>query len=99
MNLFEYAEGERRRDEGIERVLSNNESYRVRFFEAADAILIKDGCVTSDGVVQVCGMPDGHPSAIGGAMRAYAMRRGLKKVGYVNSTRPSCHAAVVAVWG
>lgn len=90
--------GEQLRDAGIEQVLGNNQNWRDAFDAAAAAILARTGEVTSDAVVQVVGMPIGHPSAVGGAMRRFAVANKLSVVRYVKSTRPSCHAAIVAVW-
>jgi acid phosphatase family membrane protein YuiD len=96
-DLFTY--GERLRDAGIEKVLTNNPSYRERFASAAAHSLETYGEVTSDTVVQAIGMPEGHPSAIGGAMRSFALANGLTVKRYVKSTHPSRHAAIIAVWG
>lgn len=89
---------EQLRDEGIAQVLANNEVWRQSFFNTADTVLNRDGSVNSEIVVEICGYPPGHPSAIGGAMRAFAKARGLWKTSYVNSSRPSSHAAVIAIW-
>jgi hypothetical protein len=91
--------GDQLRDTGTAQVLRHNEPYRDRFFAAASMILEASGSVTSDQVVLAIGMPDeGHPSAVGAAMRAFAMANKLRVAGYQKSTRPSCRSAVIARW-
>jgi len=90
--------GDLLRDQGIAQVLSHNESYADRFYSAAGILLERHGEITSTAVVELVGMPDGSPNAIGAAMRSFAKRRGLHIDRYVKSSRPSCHSAVVAVW-
>jgi len=87
------------RDEGTAKVLSNNADYAERFAKYANYLLLATGQVTSDEVVANVGMPEGHPSAVGAAMRSFAKRHKLAVSRYVKSTRPSCHSAVIAVWG
>lgn len=91
-------EGEWLRDAGIRQTAANNEEYVARFNAAADWLLAAKGEVTSDDIVRLAGMPDGHANAVGSAMRGFAKSRGLRVSHYTKSTRPSCHAAVVAVW-
>ena len=91
--------GERLRDAGMAHVLIDKDEYRQRFFAAALERLSEFGTVTSDDVIGLIGMPPGHPSAVGAVMRTFAVEHGLKVLCYRKSTRPSCHAAVIAVWG
>ena len=86
------------RDAGCALTLEHNAAWRDRFNVAAADLLSTDGCVTSDAVVRIVGMPNGSPSAVGAAMRSFAVRCGLVKSEYRNSTRPLRHAAVIAVW-
>lgn len=86
------------RDQGIKTVLSKNEEWRQRFFLAAQRILSRTGSVTSEQVVDEIGLPDGNPSATGGAMRAFACANKLHIVGYVKSTRSSRHCGAIAIW-
>jgi hypothetical protein len=86
------------RDQGIKTVLSKNEEWRQRFFIAAQRILSNTGSVTSEQVVADIGLPDGNPSATGGAMRAFALANGLRIVGYVKSMRSSRHCGAIAIW-
>lgn len=90
--------GDLLRDEGIAQVLSHNESYADRFHSAAEILLNRHGEITSVAVVELVGMPDGSPNAIGAAMRTFAKHRGLHIDCYVKSSRPTRHSAVVAVW-
>lgn len=90
--------GDQLRDEGIAKVTANNEDWMSKFFAAAEKVLAKDGEVTSESIVAVCGYPDGHSSAIGAAMRALARKLKLSKTGYINATSPKSHSAVIAVW-
>ncbi len=91
--------GERLKEAGQKTVLERaGEEYARRFEAAALELLARHNCVTSDAVVALIGMPPNHPNAVGAAMRSVASRNGLKVEGYIKSTRPSCHAAVVAKW-
>ena len=91
--------GEARKEAGIARVISRNQSYVAEFHRAADEMLAEEGIVTSLGVIGRIGMPSGSPNAVGAAMRAYATNRELKVLRYIKSERASCHAAIIAVWG
>jgi hypothetical protein len=54
--------------------------------------------VTSTDLVLAIGMPPSS-NAVGAIMHAAAQARLIEATGdYVRSTRPSCHAAIVAVW-
>jgi len=88
------------KEAGTRRALNNAESqWRSRFSVASASFLALYGEVTTDDVIKKIGMPPGHPNAVGAAMRAFARLHKLSVRGYVKSTRPSCHAAVIAVWG
>jgi hypothetical protein len=91
-------QGEQAKATGCAKVAANNESYCDRFHAVAADILACQGQVTSDAVVAVAGMPEGHPSAIGAAMRSFAKSHKLSVAGYTKSTRKSCHAAIIAIW-
>jgi len=91
--------GSQLRDKGIAKVLSHNEEWREKFFTAARNILQHSDTITAEDVVDVIGMPSGHCNAVGGAMRAFAIRDGLVNKGYVKSRKPSRHSAVVGAWG
>lgn len=90
--------GEYLRDQGIKKVIDNNESYKERFHAAAAEILAENGTVTSLDVVDRIGMPSGHANAVGASMRSFASKNKLRVSQYIKSERPSCHAAVIAVW-
>lgn len=90
--------GEFLRDKGIAQVLDNNESYKDRFYRAAEKLLMANGRVMSTDVVSLIGMPSGSPNAVGASMRSFACKHGLSVARYLKSDRPTCHAAIVAVW-
>jgi acid phosphatase family membrane protein YuiD len=95
----DLAQGEFLRDLGTAKAIANVPSaYSSAFNSAADLLLDGKGHVTTDSIVALVGMPDGHPSAIGALMRAFAKKNSLRVTHYTKSTRPSCHAAVIAVW-
>lgn len=94
-----FLSGELLRDAGIATVLENNAAYRKRFASAAEVILGHEREVTSDAVVRMIGMPSGHPNAVGGAMRSFAIANSLAVRRYIKTTRPSGHARIIAVWG
>ena len=90
--------GQELRDIGTARVIANNEEWVDRFNTAAERILRNNAFITSEDVILLCGMPPGHPSAVEAAMRAFAKAHNLKKTSYTESSRPSCHGAIIAVW-
>ena len=90
--------GDTLRDHGTARVRANNPEYVARFNECAAWMLAKFGELCSDMVVHEVGLPKGSPNAVGACLRAFAIANGLTVDRYVKSTRPSCRAAVVAVW-
>ena len=90
--------GEQLRAHGTARVRANNPEYVARFNDCATFMLNRYGELCSDMVTLEIGMPDGNPSAVGACMRAFAIAHRLEVVRYVKSERPSCRAAVVAVW-
>ena len=85
------------RDQGIKKVLSNNEGYKERFCAAAERQLAMAGSVTAEDIVDEIGLPEGSRNAIGAAMRSFALRNSLIIARYVKSTRPSRHAGRSAV--
>jgi len=87
------------RDEGMKKVIANNQQWREHFDRVAWHILIESSKVTSDAVVRVIGMPEGSSNAVGAAMRAFAKAHKLRVLEYVKTTRPTRHAGIVAVWG
>ena len=87
------------KEAGTKLALDNADAkWRSRFNVAAASFLALYGEVTTDDVIKKIGMPPGHPNAVGAAMLAFARLHKLSVVGYVKSTRPSCHAAVIAIW-
>lgn len=98
MTQLEFPTGEQLRDHGTKRVMSHNCGWVDKFNEFAEYILRINGSVTSEQVVDRIGLPDGHPSCVGAAMRAFAKANRLRKTGYIPSTKHSCRCAVIAVW-
>jgi hypothetical protein len=92
------ATGEQLKEQGCAAVAGANCAYVAHFADAARRILLATGEVTSDDVIEQIGMPTGSPNAVGASMRAFAAANSLAVSGYVKSTRPSCHSAIVAVW-
>ena len=95
---FELFSGKELKEHGCAAVAENNEEYLDWFKSAAQDVLRAKGEVTSEEVVAKIGMPDGHPNAVGAAMRSFASEHHLKVSGYRKSQRPSCHAAIIAIW-
>jgi O6-methylguanine-DNA--protein-cysteine methyltransferase len=87
------------RDRGIDRVL--NAETQDTWREAAYLWLAMRHYgeeVTSMDLVDAIGMPP-SPNAVGAVMRSAAVQGLIESTGrYVQSNRPSCHAAVVRVW-
>jgi len=90
--------GDTLRDHGTARVRVNNPEYVDRFNKCSAMLLDRYGELCSDMVVHEIGLPNGSPNAVGACLRAFAIANGLIVDRYVKSTRPSCRAAVVAVW-
>jgi hypothetical protein len=92
-------EGAALRDIGMHRVLYGSTQNEWR--EAAYVWLrtLKHGQrVTSTDLIDAIGMPP-SPNGVGAVMRAAATRGYLMPTdSYVQSPRPSCHAAIVRVW-
>jgi hypothetical protein len=87
------------KEAGTKRALESADAkWRSRFNVAAASFLALYGEVMTDDVIKKIGMPPGHPNAVGAAMLAFARTHKLAVRSYVKSTRPSCHAAVIAVW-
>jgi len=91
--------GETLRDVGIERVLNAPSQEQWRQAAYLWLACLPDGQrVTSTDLIDAIGMPP-SPNAVGAVIRSAATRGYLRPTDdYVNSTRPSCHAAIVRVW-
>lgn len=91
--------GEQLRDEGIDRVLSAdaNEEWRDAAYRWMEALPI-GRIFTSNDLVEQIGMPP-SPNAVGAIMRAAGVQGITRNTGvYRKSARPSCHAAILALW-
>lgn len=93
------AEGARRRDAGIARVLANPAQEIWR--EAAYlwlANLPPGRQVTATDLIECLGMPP-SPNAVGATMRAASVMGLIVPTGtYTKSTRPIAHASAMRVW-
>jgi hypothetical protein len=94
------AEGERRRDEGHEAVMSNTPAvWAIRFDRAVTDLLVAGRRrITSEDVLAIAGPPPHNPNAVGAVMRAAAVRHNLRNVGTVKAARVARHAGRITVW-
>lgn len=93
------SQGAELRDQGIARVLEADAQRIWRIDAYAWIARLHEGQqVTSTDLVDAVGMPP-SPNAVGAIMRSAAVQGLIEPTGvYIQSTRPSCHAAVVRVW-
>ena len=108
LNLPDKPLGDKLRDEGIERVLEKKddevlansmEAWKRAFDSTAQAIVKTSDSVTAEEVLFRIGYPPGNPNAVGAAMRRFAIKNGLVRKSFENSTRPSRHSGSVIRWG
>jgi hypothetical protein len=93
----ELFDGKALRDQGMQRVLSSQEEWRDEAYWWLST-LTPGQRVTSTDLIEAIGMP-ASPNAVGAVMRSAGTRGILIPTeNYVQSTRPSCHAAIVRVW-
>lgn len=96
------AEGERRRDEGHDAVLTPHGQalvWRIQFDDTLTRLLLAGRRrVTSEDVIAVVGQPPHSPNAVGAVMRAAAIRHGLRNIGTVKAARVARHAGRITVW-
>lgn len=99
MTLFEYAEGERRKAEGMERAdAAEGDSEWKRSADAAiRELALTELEFTAEDVRAIAGSPT-RPNAFGSRFLAAARAGLIVKTGYRNSLRPSLHSHPVAVW-
>ena len=89
MPMFDLAEGQRRRDLGLERVTERNDTWIAAARETMVALARQQTTVTSDDVWKYCPPPsDAHPSVMGGIFKDDRFFR----TGTRQSKRPSAHA-------
>ena len=97
MNLLDYAEGVRRRDEGVERVKLSNASF-VSYMQAEAAMLLcKHDTITIDDLREIAIDRDiwpEHPNAWGAIFRSSL----FEWVSMVQSKWPGNHARMIKVW-
>ena len=90
--------GEQAKAEGIAQAAAHAVAeWKARFAAVAMQVLDDNGSVTSDEVIEVVGLPPGHPNGVGAMMHVVARRLGLK-CNYERSLRPSRHRAIVGRW-
>ena len=98
--LWDLAEGERRRDEGMALVRGHtDEDYRSAFERVVGDFARQRRDFTSEDVTARIGQPPNHPNAVGALTRASAVRVGAVKVGRRKAQRANQHATEIAVWG
>lgn len=98
------AEGERLRDEGIARVTANSDQDDIDRIDGVIYWLNANGEPWSANTLrdwldrQWPALNKYKPQLMGARVRAAAMRKEMRKVGYEPSTLPSTHAHPIAVW-
>lgn len=102
-NLFDRAEGERRKEEGQKLVTK----HQTVLWKDAIAVIIDQVAALGDPFtnddVRAAAQLDGlgeptHPNAWGAATSAASKRGDIKPCGYTTSKQPSRHGAVVRLW-
>lgn len=92
MTLFEYAEGERRKHEGMERAdAAEPDEWKARADAAIRELAASGQEFNAEDVRAIAGSPS-RPNAFGSRFLAAARAGLIVKTGYRNSTRPSLHA-------
>lgn len=102
MTIIDIVKGRNLKTEGMERVDANEgDEYREVFARAFAIVLSRDGTITADAVREIIppSIQPCHPNAIGAMFRGLAVRAGLRKIGYRQSSVVSRHAGEIAVWG
>lgn len=95
--LFDLAEGERLKAEGIAKVSGHTETDYKSRFEAV--VLSLTGAFTIEDVTCQIGRPCNHPNAIGAMMNGLAKRGLIYKTGsFVKAKRSVRHAGMIAEW-
>lgn len=86
-------------EQGTERVLAPQamDAWRERAYAWIDSEASKGHAITSTELTDAIGMAP-SPNAVGAVFRVKAKAGVIVGGGYVQSTRPSCHGAVVRVW-
>lgn len=92
------AKGEQLKHDGMELVKKHTpEQWKELFRIEAKRRLECFGSVTSEEVIEVIGMPPGHPSCIGALMHAFAKEHKLSCT-YEKSRKPRSHRAIIGRW-
>ena len=102
-NLFDPAEGARRRDEAMNRVTLNNQEWVLRAMEAATIAARNNDTITSDDVWRALDLlqigPPTNKKAMCGVMKGAAASGWIKWTKeYRSSERVACHRRPVRVW-
>lgn len=98
LDIFDaLAEGQRLRDEGMAAVTDASDEIAIKTIDQAIAAFNAAGEPWSANDMRDL-LPDVRQPLIGARIRAAAMRKEMRKVGYVPSTLPSTHAHPIALW-
>jgi hypothetical protein len=99
MNLFDYAESERRKEEGIKKVSSGSSAT---WTERALEMIRGKGIgarMTAETLRAWLGEDPPHPNAIGAAFNTAAKQGLVEKTGlWVKATRPEAHSRELREW-
>jgi len=94
------AEARQLRDQGQAQVIeaADVQLWRALFIAEVERLArMSPSPFTSDDALDAVGLPP-RPNAVGAAMTGLARLGVIRRIGYVTSSRPSRHAAVVAQW-
>ena len=97
LSIFDLQAGIRGRDDGIERVIGNNECFATTMRGIARIIARRRGIVTSDDLREIAsqyGIQPNHENAWGGIFRG----KEWVCAGFIKSKLPSNHARTIRTW-
>ena len=95
--------GVQARETGESRALTAADDWRSQADRAIKYLAHLDDPFTSEDVIARAGLPTGNTrtnanNAVGAVMSAAARRGLIRKTGYTQSSRPSSHGAIIALW-
>jgi hypothetical protein len=104
LTIDDLSEGERLRDEGMARVTAATDERHIALVDSLVRAFNRDGERWSVNDLRKFmeryhgDILEAKPQLMGARVRAAAMRKEMKRVGYEPSTLPSTHAHPIAVW-